>query len=89
MGDVNGGEPETKPNQQTPIRPVATEETEINRELRPTRQTDGEEEIADREDGEEEEEDYLDEMRREIEEERRQKERQNTEPNAEEEGLSQ
>ena len=92
MGDVNGREPATEPNQQTLIRPVATDGTEINRELRPARQTEREDRNREEKKDEienEEAEDYLDEMRREIEEERRQKERENKEPNAEDEGLSQ
>ena len=73
-----------EPSQQTPKRPVATGEREMNRELRPTRETDREEgnlEEKKREIEEEgEAEDYLDEMRRDIEEERRQKEREKKSP---------
>ena len=86
MGDVNGREPATEPNQQTLIRPVATDGTEINRELRPARQTEREDRNREEKKDEienEEAEDYLDEMSREIEE------REKTEPNAEDEGLSQ
>ena len=92
MGDVNVDRTESEPTQQTLIRPVATGEKYMNRELRPTRETDraeGNLEEKKTEIEDEEAEDYLDEMSRDIEEERRQTERENQEPNAEDEGLSQ